>query len=275
MSMLSRRNFVTGSAAIYSAGMMSSLQNVHANTAPDRWLHATDYIDKTHHKIAETAARLTQNCDSDLKRAAAIFQFVRDEIKFGFSRGFWDNRASEVLASGVGYCNTKSTLFIALLRASGIPARQTFVDLHASVLGGIIDPGTPYVDHSYVEVFLNGAWVATDAYIVDTALFGPAQAKARDEALPMGYGVHSAGSSSWDGREPSFAQFNLFDPGPISTRHWGLYQDVGDFYKHAKRPWNRLNPILRASFGAFASSANRRADRLRNTNAHLARKAVE
>ena len=229
----------------------------------EHWLHATDYLDTDHRNVSATVHRLTSGLSDDREKALALFAFVRDDIRFGFARGFWDNKASEVLASGVGYCNTKSTLFVALLRAAGIPARQVFVDIHASVLHGIIDPGTPYIDHSYVEVLLDGKWIATDAYIVDAALFEPAQARSRSEDRLMGYGVHATGSNEWTGRAPSFSQFNQIDPRPIGARAWGVYNDVGDFYARVDNAWNRLNPLLRGAFGTLASGANRRVDRLR------------
>ena len=260
--MYTRRKLMTGTAAVLGANMIWN-PKARANDAPDQWLHETAYINFSHRLIAETALSLTQDTNDAIDTARAIFCFVRDEIAFGFARGFWDNSASAVLKSRIGYCNTKSTLFVALLRASGIPARQVFVDIHASVLDGIIDPGTPYVDHSYVEVWLNGAWIATDSYIVDRALFEPAQAKVNQEGRLLGYGVHQTGSSDWDGQQPSFSQFNQLDTRPISTCRWGVFEDVGDFYRHAERPWNRLNPFLRAGFGTFSAGANRRAERLR------------
>lgn len=232
---------------------------------PANWLSSTPHVNHQHPRVIDTAASVTARRSTNRDRALALFRFVRSEIKFGFCNGFWDNRASDLLKSRTGYCNTKSTLFTALLRATGIPARQVFVDIDASVLSGILDPGTPYVDHSYVEVFLDDRWVATDAYIVDEALFAPAQARTLKEGRVMGYGVHSTGTLEWDGVAPSFAQFNVEDPRPISTRNWGAYEDVADFYRNAADPWNRLNPLLRFAVGAIALGANLRADGLRNT----------
>lgn len=52
----------------------------------------------------------------------SIYNFVRDDIRFGYNIS--DNiKASDVLADGYGQCNTKGTLFMALLRAAGIPCR--------------------------------------------------------------------------------------------------------------------------------------------------------
>jgi transglutaminase-like putative cysteine protease len=42
--------------------------------------------------------------------------------------------ASAVIRAGVGFCNPKSTLFVALLRGAGIPARQHMVSINMNVL---------------------------------------------------------------------------------------------------------------------------------------------
>jgi transglutaminase-like putative cysteine protease len=243
---------------------LSSPSQTPLSDDPSDWLGETRHIDTSSRLVKETSASLTARLASPRNKALAIFAHVRDTIRFGFATGFWDNRASDVLAEGHGYCNTKSTALVALLRASGIPARQVFVDIDASVLHGILDPGSPYVDHSYAEIFLNDDWIKTDAYIVDPALFRAAQEKAVREQRLMAYGVHSTGNNEWDGLSPSFSQFNMLDRRPISTRNWGVYADVADFYRNADRTWNRLNPVLRASMGSLARGANRRAEALRN-----------
>ena len=263
MTALNRRNVMAGMMCALGACAVPPGEAMPISDDPADWLKTTALIDVDHPNIQDASQILTAGRMTDHEKALAIFSFVRDEVRFGFTRGFWDNRASDVMASRVGYCNTKSTLFIALLRAAKIPARQVFVDIDRNVLFGILNPGTPYVDHSYVEVFLDDAWIATDAYIVDARLFRPAQALTRQEKRLLGYGVHATGQMEWDGKSPAFSQFNMLDPRPLSTRHWGLYQDVADFYRRADGVWNRLNPILRAGMGTLASSANRNAERLR------------
>jgi len=232
-------------------------------TSPGDFLSATPYIDKHERTIRDTATSLCRNLPDDRARALAIFAFVRDRIPFGFAAGFWRLSASEVLEAGRGYCNTKSTLFVALLRAAGIPARQIFVEIDAAVLKGLLDPGTPYLDHSYVEVFLDGAWRPTDAYIVDQALFFAARSRIRSQGRAFGYGVHRNGTLDWNGHTPSFSQYNLADPSFVPRRFWGVYSDIGAFYAEAEQPWNRLNGLLRASFGVMAAGANARAASLR------------
>jgi Transglutaminase-like superfamily len=260
---LTRRVVIIGATAAMGFFSKSTAARHTMTNDPAAWLHATHYIDATHRAIADLAARLTAGHAGDRAKALAIFEFVRSDIRFGFARGFWDVSASKVLSLGIGYCNTKSTLFVALLRAAGVPARQVFVDIHASVLYGILNPGSEYVDHSYVEVFLSGSWIATDAYIVDPSLFKAAQRRVKAEGRLMGYSVHATASNIWDGMTPAFSQFNILDPRPISSHRWGVYEDVGDFYARADNTRNKLNSLLRLAMGAIATEANQQADMLR------------
>jgi len=59
---------------------------------------------------------------SDKEKILYIYNYVRDEILFGYNLG--DNFPSSVILSdGYGQCNTKGILFMSLLRAVGIPCR--------------------------------------------------------------------------------------------------------------------------------------------------------
>ncbi|HCC00150.1 MAG TPA: hypothetical protein DEP42_02860 [Ruminococcaceae bacterium] len=58
----------------------------------------------------------------DFNKIQAIYNFVRDEILFGYNVS--DSVvASRVLSDGYGQCNTKRTLLMALLRSVDIPCR--------------------------------------------------------------------------------------------------------------------------------------------------------
>jgi transglutaminase-like putative cysteine protease len=108
--------------------------------------------------------------------------------------------ASEVLASGIGFCNTKSTLLIALLRAIGIPARVHCVTINRRILRGLIRPPAEFVDHSYTEVLLENRWLGIDSYIVDAPLHRAAVARCRAENLEIGYGVRTGRQLGWSHR---------------------------------------------------------------------------
>ena len=227
------------------------------------YLESTDYLDAEHPRVVETAERIVGGATTDRERAVRIHDFVRDEIRFGFAAEFWNQTASEVLESGVGFCNTKSTLFVALLRAVGIPARQHFVTIDARILHGLIDPRTPYVDHSYAEVWIDGDWIRTDSFVVDRPLARAARARLRREGRVIGYGAHANGVADWDGRKDAFSQ--LVDDGTLpnlTTRNHGVHPDVGAFARSGHAMYVLRGPA-RWFFGFFARAANRRADEIR------------
>ncbi len=228
-----------------------------------RWLEATEYIDKNHPRIRGLALQLTEDVVGDREKAVAIFRYVRDRVAFGWAGAFYDMKASETVAAGKGYCQTKTTLFLALLRAARIPARAVFVDIDAEVLRGLTRPPGPYVDHVYAEVWLDGRWVRTDSYIVDQPLFERAVAKLRAEDRALGYGVHIDGAIDWDGRNDRFVQFVENDRVPwLNSKKWGVHRDVRAFYQ-SERGWNKKTLFSRVVFRLFAGAANRAADRLR------------
>jgi transglutaminase-like putative cysteine protease len=257
----SRRSIMVASTALFgTSAMPASLQSTDF-TRPTRYLNYES--GPVRRAIEEATSWIHGGASSEQAVAQAIFLFVRDRIKFGFAGGFWDNSASDVVEQGRGYCNTKSTLFVAMLRGAGIPARQVFVDIDAAVLDGVISTGTPYVDHSYVEVMLDGEWRATDAYIVDPKLFETAQRRLREQNKVMGYGVHATGQNHWTGTEATYSQYNLHDPRPLGTCTWGVFEDVGDFYQRVPEAWNRLNGFVRAGFRNLTRQANARLDAMR------------
>lgn len=221
-------------------------------------------IDRDHPEIRRLAEKLTHGTFDERSRAVRIHDYVRDAIHFGWTGDFYQQSASEVLRSGVGYCNTKSTLFVALLRASGIPARQHFVTIPRAILHGLIDPGTHYVDHSYTEIRLGGRWIATDSYILDRRLAERARQRLRHEGRRMGYGAHVDGVSDWDGERDAYSQFvNRADfAGPGLMDH-GVHADVDAFYRSGQG-LNPLTPSLRLLFGGFAWLANRRIEAIRS-----------
>lgn len=233
----------------------------HIDTAP--WLAATPYINAGHPEILVAAERATAGARTDIERAVRLHDLVRD-IPFGWAPEFDEQTASEVLACNIGFCNTKSTLFVALLRACGIPARIRFVSITRRVLRGLITPPSAYVDHSCTEVLLDGRWIGTDSYNVDPAVHRAALARLRAENAQIGYGVHINGTCQWDGRSDRFSQFLDDRSVPdLSDADFGTHADIGAFYASGVGR-NRPNRISRLAIGFLIIGANRRVQRLRN-----------
>ena len=114
----------------------------------------------------------------------------------------------------------------------------------------------------------NLPWVKTDSYIVDLPLATAAKAKLIEENLVIGYGVHRDGTSIWDGQQESFSQYLNDGSIPLSTRDYGLFEDVGDFYDSGNGV-NKLNLFLRLTFGIFSRNANKKIDQLRSLKGNL------
>ena len=246
--------------------LVFALQNQPAIASPDALpnsRHPSPFIDSTHPVIQQKAMELTATLSNDQAKAIAIHDFVRDAIQFGFPAPFYEMKASDVLVARVGFCTPKTTLFIALLRAAGIPARQRFVDISVEILHGLVNPGTPFLDHSYAEVFVHDRWIRVDSYIVDPFLYRTAQDQLAKEGRIIGYGVHRDGSMEWDGVHDSFVQFvNNGTFTQLTTRDYGSYQDIGDFYAQVSG-WNKKTFLKDLLFRFFHKTANKRIESLR------------
>lgn len=209
----------------------------------EEFLRATPSLDSDHSTIVEVVERITTGASDEVERAVRIHDFVRDEVAFGWVPAFDAQTASETLASRIGFCNTKTPLFVTLLRASGIPARVHFAGIDSHILDGMIDPRDRYIDHAYAEVFLDGKWLKVDSHIVDLPLYRAAMAKLRASGKKIGFGVHVNGSATWDGRSDSFAQFLDDGSSPsFSDADFGVHADVPAFYAsgRARTPRNQI-----------------------------------
>ena len=230
--------------------------NSFAKEDPQMYLKETNYLNFSHSSIQKVLSDITNDSMTQKELAIAIHNFVRDEIIFGFSRPFYDMSASDVLAAKKGFCNNQSTLFAALLRGAGIPARHRFYSLSASVLSGIINPGTRYVDHAVVEVYLNDRWIPVDSYIVDSKHARAVQGQLTNQ---LGLGMRANASLSWDGETPSFSQFHP----DFIEKEFGIFTDVGEFYATEDAPNNHFGMIEKLMFPLAIKSANERVNAIR------------
>ncbi len=227
-------------------------------------LGSTALIQSTHPRIVALAREITASSPTPVAAAVAIHDWVRDQIAFGVSRRFYETEATQVLSEGLGYCNTKVSLFSALLRASGIATRMRVMDLSAQVLHGLFDSGTPYVDHAITEVALDGRWLKVDSYVVDLPLADSARRRLKQSGAKAGFGVHADGKSTWDGRSDSFIQCldNASIPGYVLKDH-GLFDDIAHFYNQVPAARNRKTLASGLVTYWIAPVINRRIDSIR------------
>jgi hypothetical protein len=234
---------------------------------PSYYLNGTYYINFSD-GVQEKAQHLTGHLSTLKDKAVALFKFVRDEIKFGFTVKYYQATASDTLQEGIGYAQNKSTLFVAFLRSIGIPSRIVFCDLTSAIFTGIGFQDHPYVDHTYVEVYLSNRWWKVDGYVLDAPLYKNAREMLEESGETIGYGVHLHGSNEWTGEEDCLSMFvNNGSVLDFSAHAWGTHLDTVTFYNEHKEANNNFDlffPINYITYVFFWAAVNRRIEAIRN-----------
>ena len=129
------------------------------------YLAPAEYIDSDHPAVIARAAAVTAGAADPVEKARRLYLSVRDGIRYAPYVDYTDPetfRASSVLAAGHGYCVGKASLYAALCRSAGIPARIGLADVknHLATPKLLEEVGTDvFAFHGYAELFLDGAWL--------------------------------------------------------------------------------------------------------------------
>jgi transglutaminase-like putative cysteine protease len=121
-------------------------------------LSPAEFIDSDHERIRSTAEQIAGAIPDPTGKARALYRVVRDQVRYDPYIDYTDTesyRASSVLAKGHGYCVGKASLYAALCRASGIPARLGLADVknHLATQRLLDAVGTDlFAYHGYVEI---------------------------------------------------------------------------------------------------------------------------
>lgn len=170
-----------------------------------------------------------------VERVGAIYDFVRNEIPFGYSARD-DLPASRVLTDGYGQCNTKATLLMALLRAAGVPCRLHGATIHRRLQRGLV-PAPVYplapteLVHSWVEVLVGGDWKRLEGVILDDGyLDGLRRRHPTVTGEFLGFGVGTADLQrppvAWDGEHTAIQMDGV-------VRDLGVHDDPDALYRSA------------------------------------------
>lgn len=170
-----------------------------------------------------------------VKRVKSIYNYVRDSIKFGYNVSD-DITAAQVLKDGYGQCNTKATLLMALLRATGIPNRIHGFTINKALQKGAIS-GIWYklspknILHSWVEVYVNDTWYFLEGVILDKQYLTKLQEKNKNcKTTFCGYGVYT---NSFENPPIEWNLNNTFIQDKGINQDFGLFDTPDEFYaKH-------------------------------------------
>jgi transglutaminase-like putative cysteine protease len=132
------------------------------------FLAPSRFVESTHAAIVEHVAFLDLEALAPRARAARLFEHVRSDVRYDFLAKFGedDYLASNVLASGRGFCVQKAVLLAALGRAAGIPTAIVLCDMRDHALPERIAQAlrTDVMHHHGLNAFhLDGRWVSVDA----------------------------------------------------------------------------------------------------------------
>lgn len=194
-------------------------------------LKPTPLLDFNHPGIESLIATRGWRALPKHERIGAVYDFVRNEIAFGYNVAD-DLPASRVLADGIGQCNTKGTLFMALLRASGIACRLHGFTIDKALQKGAVT-GLAYllapreILHSWVEVRFGERWVELEGFILDAAYLGSLKRRFKSSKSFCGFGAATPDLQrpqvEWNGGNTYIQKEGM-------VRDFGVYDSPDAFY---------------------------------------------
>jgi hypothetical protein len=166
------------------------------------------------------------------ERIGAVYQYVRDRIGFGYNASD-DLPASRVLNDGIGQCNTKGTLLMALLRGVGIPCRFHGFTIDKALQKGAVTGifyflTPPNIIHSWVEIWFNDRWINLEGFILDQKYLSALQRRFSEaKGAFCGYGVATPNLQhpqvDWMGEDTYIQKDGI-------NHDFGIFDTPDDFY---------------------------------------------
>ncbi len=245
---------------------VSSGDKEEENEMNNEYLSQTHMLDYDNYKIQELIRKRGWRELPEFERIRSIYNYIRDEIRFGYNV---DDSipASKVLKDGYGQCNTKGTLFMALLRAVDIPCRVHGFTIRkelqeGAMTGFVYNQAPKNIFHSWVEVYLEGKWYELEAFIIDKDYLGKLQQKNSNctgAFCKYGVGVEDFKNPVIDfNRNNTYIQstginqdFGIYDsPDALLKKH---HQEMGFIKKFAFRYYGRhmMNRNVKKIRGGF------------------------
>ena len=229
----------------------------------ERYLRETKLLNYYDNSIQQLITDRGWKEMSAVEGVKSIYNFVRDEIKFGYNVSD-DIPAADILLDGYGQCNTKSTLLMALLRACGVPNRiHGFTinkELQKGAIKGIWYKISPKnILHSWVEIYVNDKWYFLEGVIIDREYLTKLQKKYKDcKTTFCGYGVFT---NDFETPPVEWNLNNTFIQDRGINQDFGLFDTPDDFYREHKQA---LGPVKRFMFIYYIRNVmNRNVRRIR------------
>ncbi|MDR6734899.1 transglutaminase family protein [Sphingobacterium sp. 2149] len=212
----------------------------------NNYLKETKILDYSNDSIQKLVREREWNQLDMISRIKAIYNFVRDEIKFGYNLS--DNiPASAILKDGYGQCNTKATLLMALLRATEIPNRIHGFTIDKALQKGAIT-GIWYklspknILHSWVEILVDEQWYFLEGVILDKIYLAKLQEKNSDcKTTFCGYGAYT---DNFKNPPIDWNLNNTFIQDKGINQDFGLFDTPDEFYEQHQQKLNAFERFI-------------------------------
>jgi hypothetical protein len=199
-----------------------------------------------------------------IERVKSIYNFVRDDIKFGYKLSD-DITATQVLKDGYGQCNTKATLLMALLRATGVPNRIHGFTIDKALQKGAIS-GIWYklspknILHSWVEIYVDDNWYFLEGVILDKKYLSKLQEKNKDcKTTFCGFGAYT---DSFINPPIEWNLNNTYIQDKGINQDFGLFDTPDDFYAKHKQQLGAFKKFIFRNI--VRQKMNKNVEKIRN-----------
>lgn len=216
-----------------------------------QYLNDTTMLNYCEQEIAELVKAKKWNDFDEYNKIGTIYDYVQNNILLGYNK--CDNlTATQVLAEGIGQCNTKATLLMALLRAVGVPCR-----LHGAKVTKVFQCGLmpkimarlapPLIVHTWVEVCYNGEWLCLEGVITDKAFIAGLRQmfpNYKGEFFDYAVAVNDFSNLQIDWRGESTAMQQQ-----AVKEDLGVYDSPDEFYSEYKQDYRGIKKYLYENIG--------------------------
>lgn len=219
------------------------------------YLAATKIVQSRNPQIQGKARELAQGSNNILEIAKRIIHFTGNAVEY---KGGSEQDAFSTLQNGMGVCNGKANLAMALFRAQGIPARTLMV------------ANTHFIIEYYVP---NYGWVRAEP--TQGKHIQPAQenivmwiANPEDENASPYNGI----VCYWGTRNPDLAYDILYDHAELQNRTNGIESEteLADIYlQKAKQVWQRYHRYVNYNRSSIGQTHFDLATRQQNAAIHF------
>lgn len=197
-------------------------------------------------------------------RIKSIYNFVQNEIVFGFNRS--DTlTAEQILLDGYGQCNTKATLLMALLRGVDIPCRIHGLEVSKHFQRGVTNTlifvfSPKLIVHTWVEVFYKGEWLALEGVITDKTYFEAV--KSMYKHCKKKFHKYAIATDDFENHSIDWQENSTYVQSAAVVTDYGVFESPDVFWKIHSQHWSKIKNFMYIYFGR--KMMNRRVSKIRS-----------